>query len=142
MAFSPVPIEEMISEQNVFSKCWFCWFTLSEKLPSHRKSPKSFLCNRLMFRLTQKILPLNFSWTAKLQFSTQTGNQVISLQSLKIWNSRLLMEGGGCRKLGKNTIYHLLDKKSENMLRFCSTRKRVNEMVNKVLPSQTPTSFP
>ena len=61
MASSPVPIEEMISEQNVFSKCWFCWFTLSEKLPPHRKSPKSFLCNRLMFRLTQKILPLNFS---------------------------------------------------------------------------------
>ena len=44
--------------------------------------------------------------------------------------------------VGKNTIYYFPNKKSEILLRFCLTRKRVNQMVNKVLPSQTPTSFP
>ena len=44
--------------------------------------------------------------------------------------------------VGKNLIYHLLNKNFRKYVKFLLNKKRVNETVNLLLPSQTPTSFP
>ena len=110
MTSSPVPIEEMISEQTVFSKCWFCWFTLSEKLLPHQKYPKSFLCNRLVFRLTQKIIALEFelsSQTSIIHSDWQSSDHPPIFENLKFQTY------GGRRRLQK--IVRRRTKKTQNI---------------------------
>ena len=43
---------------------------------------------------------------------------------------------------GKNSIYHLLNKKIGKYVKVLLNKNWVKETVNPVLPSQTPTSFP
>ena len=43
---------------------------------------------------------------------------------------------------GKNLIYHLLNKNFRKYVKLLLNKKRVNETVNLLLPSQTPSSIP
>ena len=51
-------------------------------------------------------------------------------------------EDAKVRNWGKNLIYHLLNKNFRKYVKLLLNKKRVNETVNLLLPSQTPTSFP
>ncbi len=46
------------------------------------------------------------------------------------------------QSFGKNLIYHLLNKNFRKYVKLLLNKKRVNETVNLLLPSQTLTSFP
>ena len=48
-------------------------------------------------------------------------------------------EDAKVRNWGKNLIYHLLNKNFRKYVKLLLNKKRVNETVNLLLPSQTPT---
>ena len=91
----------------------------------------------------------------KLQGVTNDGHLVISHHIvILIWSSlslsSLLSSFGSytnytVRKVtisGKNLIYHLLNKNFRKYVKLLLNKKRVNETLNLLLPSQTPTSNP
>ena len=49
---------------------------------------------------------------------------------------------GDGERFGKNSIYHLLNKKFNKYVKGLVNKNWVKEIVNPVLPSQTPTSIP